>query len=129
MSLPGSASEADRALVAALYADFNARRIDPLLARMTPDVAWPSGMEGGYVAGREAVRAYWQRQWAIIDPQVIPQRVDADAEGRLAVTVRQVVRDLSGKVLKDDLIGHTYTREAGLISTMAIGPAPRPGGS
>lgn len=124
MKLPGGACDEDKALFAALYADFNARRIAPLLARMTPAVAWPNGMEGGYVTGREAVRAYWTRQWTLIDPQVTAERVDVDADGRLAVTVRQVIRDLSGKVLKDDLVGHTYTREAGLISTMEIGPAP-----
>jgi hypothetical protein len=82
-------------------------------------------MEGGHVQGREAVRAYWTRQWTLIDPQVTPQRVDALGQ-RLAVAVRQVIRDLAGQTLKDEVIGHTYARAGGLISTMEIGPALAP---
>ena len=118
--LPGTASEADKAFVADIYEAFNAREIDRLLRLMLPDVAWPNGMEGGYEMGREAVRAYWTRQWAMIDPQVTPERVDAPDDGTLAVAVRQVIRDLSGKVLKDDPITHIYALRAGGIATMEI---------
>ena len=44
---------------------FNARDIDGVLTVLTDDVAWANGMDGGYVHGREAVRAYWTRQWTI----------------------------------------------------------------
>src|SRR5437762_10165350 len=56
------------------YAAFNARDIDAALGTMHPDVVWPNGMEGGYVHGHDAVRAYWTRQWDVIDPHVEPRR-------------------------------------------------------
>jgi hypothetical protein len=33
-------------------------------------------MEGGYVHGREGVREYWTRQWAIVGPHVEPLSFD-----------------------------------------------------
>jgi ketosteroid isomerase-like protein len=46
-----------------IYARFNARDIDGVLALLADDVVWANGMDGGHVHGREAVREYWTRQW------------------------------------------------------------------
>jgi nuclear transport factor 2 (NTF2) superfamily protein len=119
--LRGTAEAADKAFVEAIYAAFNAREIDRLLALMTPDVEWPNGMEGGFEHGREAVRAYWTRQWAMIDPQVTPLAVGAAADGRLIVRVRQVIRDLTGATLRTGTVLHAYTFVGGLIARMDIG--------
>ncbi|MBW8812145.1 MAG: nuclear transport factor 2 family protein [Caulobacterales bacterium] len=121
--MPGDADAADKARIADLYAGFNARELDRLLALMVPDVAWPNGMEGGYELGRDAVRAYWTRQWGMIDPQVTPQRVDRLDDGRLAVRVRQVIRDLAGAELRAGEVRHTYTLRGGLIARMDIDEA------
>jgi len=86
------------------YAAFNARDIDAVLAVMHPDVIWPNGMEGGTVVGHAAVRAYWTRQWGLIDPRVEPRGFTLEADGRIAVAVHQVVRDLAGTGLKDDMV-------------------------
>ena len=87
---------------------------------MRSDVVWPNGMEGGVVHSHEGVRAYWTRQWGMIDPHVEPVSfVDEDA-GRIAVSVHQVVRDLSGKVLLDRMVMHVYTLKDGLIQSMDI---------
>lgn len=106
------------------YAAFNARDIDETLSFMLPDVVWPNGMEGGYVYGHEAVRAYWTRQWTMIDPHVEPVDFAIDEDGRVMVTVHQVVHDLSGKLLVDQVVGHRYTLRDDLITTMEILPAP-----
>src|SRR5215203_5116409 len=45
-------SAAVRELLRRAYAAFNARDIDAVLSMVHPDVAWPNGMEGGYVYGR-----------------------------------------------------------------------------
>ena len=50
-------------LLKRLYAQFNAREIDRVLATLHNDVVWANGMEGGYVHGRDGVRSYWTRQW------------------------------------------------------------------
>jgi ketosteroid isomerase-like protein len=110
----------DREILAAAYRWFNARQLDAVLALMHPDVVWPNGMEGGYVCGHEGVRAYWTRQWGMIDPHVEPVKIKMDAQGRAVVEVRQVVRDLSGGMLLDIIVHHAYTIRDGLIERMEI---------
>ena len=109
-----------RRLLAQAYEDFNARRIDPVLAAMHPNVEWANGMEGGHVHGTEAVRAYWTRQWAVINPHVHPIRIDPDDRGRWVVEVHQVVHDLEGKLLVDKTVHHAYRIQNGLIERMDI---------
>lgn len=102
------------------YAAFNARDLDGALATMQPDVVWPNGMEGGVVHGHEGVRAYWTRQWGMINPHVDPTGFNQESDGRIAVSVHQVVRELSGKLLMDRMVEHVYTLKDGLIQTMEI---------
>ena len=110
----------DRELLAGAYRDFNARRIDAVLARMHPDVMWANGMEGGHVHGVEAVRAYWTRQFQILNPHVEPIRIEPDHSGRLIVQVHQTVRDLDGKLILDTVVHHAYRIQDGLIERMDI---------
>jgi ketosteroid isomerase-like protein len=116
------------------YEAFNARDIDAALALMDPDVDWPNGMEGGREVGHDAVRAYWTRQWQLIDPQVEPESFSEDEDGRVVVLVHQLVRDLDGGLVADQRVEHVYTLRDGLIERMDIGdasvvahpPKPRP---
>ena len=99
------------ALLGRTYAAFNARDIDGALAALHPDVDWPNGLEGGRVHGHRAVREYWIRQWGLIDPRVEPRGFTTEADGRIAVDVRQVVRDRAGALLKEhDLAGFAEGR-------------------
>jgi hypothetical protein len=109
-----------RELLLGAYRDFNARRLEAVLARMCPDVVWPNGMEGGYVYGHEGVRQYWTRQWAMIDPHVEPLEIKPDDRGRFVVEVHQVVRDREGKLLLDTIVHHAYTICDSLIAQMDI---------
>ena len=111
-----------RELLEAAYREFNARRIDAVLALMQPDVAWPNGWEGGYVHGHEGVRDYWTRQWAVLDPHVEPVAIRRETDGRMRVEVHQVVRDREGKLLVDTMVWHVYTLRGGLIERMEIEP-------
>ncbi len=110
----------ERALLIQAYRDFNARRLDSVLALMQPDVVWPNGMEGGYVHGHEGVRDYWTRQWSLLDPHVEPLRIEQDRSGRFVVEVHQVVKDLTGKLLSDAVVRHTYQIRDGLVQRMDI---------
>lgn len=103
-----------------IYAFFNARDIDALLALMSPQVEWANGMEGGHEKGRQAVRAYWTRQWTMVDPRVDPRGVTEADDGRMAVEVHQLIRDLDGNVLSEGEVRHIYTIENGLIARMDI---------
>ncbi len=109
-----------RELLKAVYAAFNRRDTDEVLATMRPDVDWPNGMEGGRVHGCDEVRSYWQRQWGMIDPHVEPVRMQEDDGGNMVVDVHQIIRDLSGKVLKDQVVQHVYSFREGLIARMDI---------
>lgn len=103
-----------------IYDAFNRRDIDAVLAKMSPDVDWPNGMEGGRVHGREAVRQYWLRQWSQINPTVEPRSFHTDAAGAIVVDVHQVIRDLAGSLLVEKMVQHVYRVENGLIESMEI---------
>ena len=107
-------------LIKKAYAAFNVRDIDGALATMTPDVNWPNGMEGGIVHGHDGVRAYWTRQWGVLDPHVEPRKIETDSSGRIVVGVHQVVHEVSGKLLLDRMVEHVYTLKNGLIQSMEI---------
>jgi len=117
----------ERDLVKFVYAAFNRREIDAILAKMHPQVEWPNGMEGGWVHGHEGVRAYWKRQWGVVDPQVEPMSMEAGGDGRTIVNVHQIVRDLKGTVLMDRMVQHVYRISGGLIEKMEIRESPRAG--
>ncbi len=55
-------------LLKRIYALFNGRDIESVLAAMHPELVWANGTEGGHVHGLDEVRSYWQRQWTIVDP-------------------------------------------------------------
>jgi ketosteroid isomerase-like protein len=102
------------------YEAFNARDIDRALELMHPDVDWPNGMEGGRERGHAAVRAYWTRQFGVIDSRVEPEGFETNGEGRIVADVRQVVRALDGAVLSDGRVRHAYTFRDGLVARMDI---------
>jgi ketosteroid isomerase-like protein len=104
----------------ALYACFNARDIDGVLARLAPDVRWPNGWEGGYVIGHDAVRDYWTRQWAQIDPIVTPRAVSTLPDGRVDVEVHQAIRDTAGALLDERIVHHVYRLRGEQIQHMQI---------
>lgn len=109
-------------LLKRLYGLFNARDIEAVLACMHEDVIWANGMEGGHVYGRDGVRDYWTRQWAMIDPHVEPLGFADGREGELIAEVHAVVRDLNGNPLSDRMVGHVFRIEKGLVKRFDIRP-------
>jgi ketosteroid isomerase-like protein len=107
-------------LLQRMYAAFNRRDIETVLAAMHGDVDWPNGMEGGRVLGKSAVRDYWKRQFEVLGPNVDPKNFTREADGRVAIDVHQVVHDKSGKLLVDQMIQHVYEFRDGLIQSMEI---------
>jgi hypothetical protein len=107
-------------LLRTVYAAFNARDIDAVLVAMTDDVDWPNAWEGGRLMGQQAVRDYWTRQWAAIDPHVDPVEIGPRPDGRVAVEVDQVVRDLAGAVVASGRVLHVYRLRDGLVARMDV---------
>jgi hypothetical protein len=102
------------------YAAFNARDIDAVLAQMVEDVDWPNASEGGRIRGHEAVRDYWTRQWAEIDPKVEPTSFTTRPDGSIAVEVHRVVRGLDGTLLAEGNVRHVYVFRGDLVASMDI---------
>jgi hypothetical protein len=110
-----------QALIAEAYSAFNQRNIDGALALMSENVSWPKASEGGRVAGKEEIRAYWTRQWKEFDPYVEPIEVIDRGAGRVDVRVHQLVKTLGGDVLSDSEVWHSYTIANDLIERMDLG--------
>jgi len=113
-----------------MYSCFNARDIDGVLGALSHDVAWANGMDGGHVHGREGVREYWTRQWAIVSPRVEPVSFDRAPDGSIVVEVRQSVRDLQGRPLKDQThglrdktVGHVFHLREGKVTRFDVADA------
>jgi hypothetical protein len=107
-------------LITQAYQAFNTRDIDAVLTVLSSDVVWANGMEGGYVYGHAALRDYWTSQWQVIDPHVEPLSITRQADGKIHVTVLQVVRDKAGALLADQNVEHIYQFENGLVQRMDI---------
>ena len=103
-----------------LYRAFNARDIESVLAQMTGDVDWPNAWEGGRLVGRDAVRDYWTRQWAAIDPSVEPVSFATREDGSIAVEVAQAVRDLDGELLAEGRVTHVYLMRGDRVARMDV---------
>lgn len=115
-------SNNDAEIIKRIYHSFNARDIDGVLAVLSDDIAWANGMDGGHVHGREAVRDYWTRQWAVVSPHVEPVMFDDSEDGVVAVEVIQSVFDLNGQPLegqthglKDKTVTHIFRMEGDKI--------------
>jgi hypothetical protein len=117
----------DIALLTHLYAHFNARNIDALLAALAENVAWANGMDGGHLHGREAVRDYWTRQWAIVSPRIESLRFTQKPDGAILVEVQQSIRDAQGRRLEgqthrltDKTLIHIFRLHAGQVTRFEI---------
>jgi ketosteroid isomerase-like protein len=107
-------------LLKRIYERFNARDMEAVLAALDENVTWANGMEGGHVHGRAGVRDYWARQWAIVDPRVEPVSFAEGPDHEVIVEVHQVVHDREGKLLVDQMVGHIFRLENGLIHRFDI---------
>ena len=105
-------------LIRRAYSSFNARDVDGALALMTDDVRWPKASEGGHAVGKQAIRAYWTRQWQDFDPKVEPTELSDRADGKVEVTVHQLVKSINGETLSDSEVCHVFTISNGLIEAM-----------
>ena len=107
--------------LAALYHAFNRRDLDAVLTRMHPEVDWPNAWEGGRVHGRDAVRAYWERQFEEVSSIVEPVGFETGEGGEVVVDVHQVVHDpRTGDLLSDSQVRHIYHFEGDLITRMDV---------
>jgi SnoaL-like domain len=88
---------------------------------MHPEVDWPNAWEGGRVRGRDAVAAYWARQFEQISSRVEPRNFSREEDGSIAVDVHQVVRAVgSDEIVSDSRVVHRWWFEDGLVVRMDV---------
>ena len=109
-----------RSFIKHIYKNFNERNIDLVIANMTIDVQWATGMDGGYVYGRNNVRTYWTKQFSLVSSKVTPLQID-DKSNVVKIKVHQVVHDVNGNLLADEIVYHLFTLKDGTIARFDIG--------
>jgi cation diffusion facilitator family transporter len=117
----------DGGMMRDLYAAYNAHDLEAVLAKLAPDVDWPDGTDHqGRMHGVDAVRTRWNEQLTEIEARVDPIEIVERADGKVAVTVHQVVRAQPGGELQvDQQVVHVFTfRDDGLIARMDIEELP-----
>jgi ketosteroid isomerase-like protein len=111
----------DEETLRAAYRAFNERDLGAALELMHPEVDWPNAWEGGRVSGRDAVGAYWTRQFEAISSRVVPEGFSWREDGSVDVDVHQVVHDAaSGELLSDSRVVHRWRLEDGLVVRMDV---------
>ena len=114
---------AREALLRRMYEVFSTDERDVFVVRcLAPDVDWPNVLDGVRLQGREAVRAYWARQFAAGHPLVRLEglRLDGDGEA-VVVTVRPGMRGASGDLWAEGTVEHVYRFGAdGLVVRMDV---------
>ena len=103
-----------------LYQNFNERKIDLVISTMTENVKWANGMDGGYVYGHNGVREYWTSQFTMVNSNVTPLEI-REKEGVVKIKVHQVVHDLNGKLLADEIVFHYFHLQENKIAEFDIG--------
>ena len=102
------------------YELFNGRDIDALLALMTDDVEWPDVANGVVLHGKEAIRSYWEAQFAVVDSRVVPSDFLETGDDLVAV-VAQRIADLQGRPLGPPaIVFHRYSFVGDLVSRMVV---------
>jgi tellurite resistance-related uncharacterized protein len=102
------------------YRLFNDRQIGALLEMMTDDVEWPNVANATVLHGKDAIRSYWEAQFAVADPQVRPTDF-LPAEDDLVAVVEQRILDLQGQPLVEPtIVFHCHTFANDLVCRMVV---------
>jgi ketosteroid isomerase-like protein len=119
----GAGASEQVAVLRRAYRLFNDRRIDELLALLTEDVEWPDVANNAVLRGKEAIRPYWESQFAVAEPLVEPTDFKQSGDELVAV-VDQRVLDKQGQLLFEAVVYHRYTFTLGLVSRMVVLSGP-----
>ena len=112
--------DARTAMLEELYRAVNERDLDTFLGHVAPGVEWPNTATGGYLHGRDELRAYCEKQWKEVNSSIEPMRINFTADGTAHVLVDQLVRALDGEVLQNRRVEHVFEFDGPFISRMTV---------
>jgi len=75
-------------------------------------------LTGDRIKGHAEMRKVWLLQWTSLNPQTEPIDIYEDAEGRTVVLVREILREVSGRLLMDQEMEQVFTFRDGLVARM-----------
>src|SRR6478752_7575316 len=110
------------ALLARLYAAYNRRDFGAFSALLASDVDWPDQVQGGRLIGLDALAAYWAANDKMILIDAAPVAFIPQPDGRIAVEVNQIVRNLAGQIWSDSCVRHVFTLRDGKVARMDAEP-------
>ncbi len=111
-----------QALLTRLYEAYNRRDFTAFSALLTADVDWPDQVQSGRLIGHDAIAAYWAANDKVITIDAAPVSFAAQPDGRIAVDVNQIVRNLAGQVWSDSCVRHVFTLRDGKVARMDAEP-------
>lgn len=107
-----------RVLLEAMYAAFNQKDLDGLLAGLHPDIDWPNFLAGGRIKGVEALRTYWAEQFEIIDPEASPISYETLPGDQIRVKLHYMIRARAGGIWTDEILFNTFTFDGDRVVRM-----------
>lgn len=107
-------------LVRRAYLLFGERRVDELLAMMTDDVEWPDVANAAVLHGKDAIRPYWEAQFAQADPRVVLLEVLAAGDDLVAVVDQRVLSHDGQVLVPSTVVHHRYTFRDDLVRRMVV---------
>ena len=113
-------SEDRLATVRAAYESFNRQDLDGALGFLADDVEWPDVITGSLLEGKEAVRAYFERVFAVVSMRITLGDLIPIGDAVLATTYQQFY-DLDGSVLGTPrMVVNRYTFEGDHATRMEV---------
>jgi len=109
-----------QALLTRLYEAYNRRDLAAFSALLADDVDWPDQIQGGRLIGLDAVATYWTENDKMITVDAAPVAFATRPDGRVAVDVNQIVRNLAGQVWSDSCQRQVFTLRDGKVARMDI---------
>lgn len=103
-----------------LHDALDRRDLDAVEALFHPDARFRDYLDGGEIVGPAAARAFYQRLFETLAPDIDLLAVAKQPDGRLRADLQVSVRDRSGRLWSDSKVIATYTLRDGLILAVAV---------
>ena len=106
-------------LLKELYAAFNQRDIERVLAVLSSDVKWPNMIDKITIQGHSEIRDYWQKQFQTIQSIVEPFGFE-ERNGNVAIQAHQRVTVMATNQVMESDVTHIYTFDNDFITEMVV---------
>lgn len=111
-------------IIIRLHEALDRRDLDGVTALMHPDARFRDYLDDGELVGLAAVRAFYQRLFETLAPNIDVLTMTELPDGRLRADLQVAVLDRSGRLWSDSKVTATYTLRDGLIQSVELGDEP-----